>query len=145
MVHAVADVGCVESHGRHRQRGALERARGPVERSARGGCYGGRASKWEGEAEGCGGQHGFSGHLQLLQLGLLQSLGLGAAVLKPDLHLRLGEAERAGELGALGDGQVLLLAELALQRQQLGGGEGRPRLAVGLVLAQGAGRRAQPP
>lgn len=145
MVHAVAYVGCVESHGRHGQRSALEGAGGTVERGARGGRYGRGAAEGEGQTEGCGGQHGFGGHLQLLQLCLLQSLGLGAAVLKPDLHLRLREAERAGELGALGDGQVLLLAELALQRQQLGCGEGRPRLAVGLVLAQGAGRGAQPP
>lgn len=138
-------MGCVESHGRHRQCGALEGARSPVERGAGCGRYRRGAAEREGEAKGSRGQHGLGGHLQLFQLCLLQSLGLGAAVLEPDLHLRLGEAERAGELGALGDGQVLLLAELALQRQQLRGGEGRPRLAVGFVLAQGAGRGAQPP
>lgn len=31
VVHAVTHVGCVESHGGHRQRGALEGARGTVE------------------------------------------------------------------------------------------------------------------
>lgn len=98
-----------------------------------------------GEGQGERGQQRLGRQLQLLQLGLLQPLGLGPAVLKPDLDLRLSEAQAAGELGALGDGQVLLLAELALQGQQLRGREGRPRLAVGLVLAQGAGRGAQPP
>ena len=99
----------------------------------------------QGEGQGKRVQQRPGRQLHPLQLGLLQSLGLGSAVLKPDLDLRLGEAQAAGGLSALGDGQVLLLAELALQGQQLRGGEGRPRLAVGLVLAQGAGRGAQPP
>ena len=108
---------------------------------------GGGAVKAGAQREGRGGrgQQRPGRQLQLLQLGLLQSLGLGPEVLKPDLDLRLGETQAAGECGALGDGQVLLLTEPTLQRQQLRGGEGRPRLAVGLVLAQGAGRRTQPP
>lgn len=97
-------------------------------------------SEREGQGQG-GGQCGFSSQLQFLQLGFVQPFGLGASVLEPDLHLRLGEAQRAGELGALGDRQVLLLAELPLQRQQLRRGERGARLAVGLVLAQVARRR----
>lgn len=127
-------MGYVESTGATGN-AALE---GPKPQSKRPACWQQRP-RWEEAEEGCRGQHGFSGHLQLLQLGLLQSLGLGAAVLKPDLHLRLGEAG-SWRTRRIGDGQVLLLAELALQRQQQGGGEGRPRLAVGLTwLAQGAG------
>lgn len=80
--------------------------------------------------------------LQLLQLSLLQPLGLGSAVLKPDLDLSLSEAQATGELGALSNGQVLLLVKLALKRQQLRGGEGRPWLAVVFVFAKGAGWRA---
>ena len=57
-------------------------------------------------------------------------------------YLRFGEGERGGELGALGDGQVLFLAELLFQRHQLLRGEGRARLAVGLVLAQLAAQLA---
>lgn len=58
-------------------------------------------------------------HPDLLDLGLLQPLRLRAPVLEPDLHLRLGQPQRRRELGPLGDAQVLLLAELLLQRQQL--------------------------
>lgn len=131
----------VQSHRGHGQPRSLEGAGGSVQGCA-GHCW---AAQREGDAECSRREHGLGCHLQLLQLGLLQPLGLGAAVLEPDLHLRLGEAERAGELGALGDGQVLLLAEFPLQGQQLGRGEGRPGLPVGLVLAQGAGGGAQPP
>lgn len=144
MVHAVAHMRSVESHRGHWEGGALEGARGTVERGARC-CRDGRwPTEGEGESEGSRGQHGLRCHLQFLQFGLLQSLGLGAAVLEPDLYLRLGEAEGAGELRALRDGQVLLLAELALQGQQLRGGERRSRLPVGLVLAKGAGWGTQP-
>jgi len=75
-------------------------------------------------------------HLDFLDFRLLQPLGFGATVLEPDLHLRLRQVQRTGELGALGDRQVLLLAELLLQRHQLLRGEGRARLPVRLVLAQ---------
>ena len=97
----------------------------------------------EGERQREGGQHGLGGQLKLLQLGLLQSLGLGPAVLEPDLHLCLCEAERVGELRALRDGEVLFLAELPLQGEQLSRGEGRPGLPVVLVFAQVARRRAE--
>jgi hypothetical protein len=75
-------------------------------------------------------------HLDLLQLSLLQSLGLGSSVLEPNFHLRLGESERRGELGPLGDAQVLLLAELFLEREELLGGEWRAGLSVWFVLAE---------
>ncbi|KAI4808718.1 hypothetical protein KUCAC02_000766 [Chaenocephalus aceratus] len=46
--------------------------------------------------------------LEFIQVGLLQPLGLGPAVLKPDLDLGLCEAEEgAGELRSLCDGQGL--------------------------------------
>ena len=57
--------------------------------------------------------------------------------------LGLGELELGGELGALGDAQVLLLPELLLQRVELLRGEGRPGLAVGFVLPQGAAQGAR--
>lgn len=88
----------------------------------------------EGERQREGGQDGLGGQLQLLQLGLLKSLGFGSSVLKPDFDLSLRQVEGVGELGALGDGEVLLLAELALQREQLRGSEGRARLPVVFVL-----------
>ena len=65
-------------------------------------------------------------------------LFFSTSILKPDLHLRLRQRERVAELGPFGNGEVLLGAKLALQRQQLLRGEGRPRLAVALVLPQGA-------
>lgn len=55
----------------------------------------------------------------------------------------LCKVEGAGELGSLSDGQILLLAELALQSQQLGSGERGSGLPVRLVLPQGAGSGAQ--
>ena len=73
-----------------------------------------------------------------LDLGLLEPLGLGPPVLEPDLDLGLGELELGGELGPLGDGQVLLLTELLLQAVQLLGCEGGPGLPVGLVLPKSA-------
>lgn len=72
----------------------------------------------EGQRE-AGVQHRFGRHFQLLQLCLLQSFGFCSPVLKPDLHLGLGQVEGAGELGPLGDGEVLLLPELAFEGQQL--------------------------
>ena len=47
------------------------------------------------------------------------ALGLVASVLEPDFHLRLGEAQRLRELGALGAGQVALPAETTLQLEHL--------------------------
>ena len=70
-------------------------------------------------------------------------LGAGAG----DTDLGLGELKLRAELGALGDGEVLLLAVLLLKRVQLRGRERRARLAVGFVLpehaAHGPGWRAQ--
>ncbi len=83
------------------------------------------------------------GHPDLLDLGLLQPLGLGPPVLKPNLHLRLCQAQAVGELCPLCNAEVLLLPKLLLQRHELLRGEGRPRLAVRLVLAQGAPQGAQ--
>lgn len=88
----------------------------------------------EGERQREGGQDGLGGQLKLLQFGFLQSFSFGSPVLKPDLDLGLRQAEGVGELGSLGDGEVLLLAELALQREQLRGSEGRARLPVVFVL-----------
>ena len=60
-------------------------------------------------------------------------------MLEPDLDLGLGQRQRGGELGALRDGQVLLLAELSLQGEQLRGAEGGAGLTAGLVLPQATG------
>lgn len=94
------------------------------------------------EREGEGREQRLGGQLYLLQLGLLQSLGLGPAVLKPDLDLGLCEVQGAGELGSLRDGQVLFLTELPLQGEELGGGEGGPGFPVVLVFPQVALGRA---
>lgn len=88
---------------------------------------------WERDPEGWR-KHRFTGHLQLLELGLLEPLGFGSPVLEPDLDLGLREAERAGELGPFRDGQVLFLPEPALKRQELGRTERGPRLPVRLVF-----------
>ena len=82
-----------------------------------------------------GRQHGLGRHFQLLDLGLVQALGFRAPILEPDLHLRLSQIQRRRELGALRYGEVLFLAELALEGEQLRGGEGRARFAVRFVLA----------
>lgn len=79
-------------------------------------------------------QDGLWGQFKLFQLGLLQSLGFGPPVLEPNFDLSLRQVERVGELGSLSDGEVLLLAKLALQRQQLGGSEGRARFPVVFVF-----------
>lgn len=54
----------------------------------------------------------------------------------PATDLCLCQVERVAELGALCDAEVLFLAELLLQAQQLLRSERRPRFAVGLVLAE---------
>lgn len=90
------------------------------------------------------GQHRLSCHFQFFKFGLLQALGFGSPVLKPDFNLRLRQIERTGELCALCDRKVLLLAELSLQGEQLGRREGRPGLSVRLVFSQRTGRRTQP-
>lgn len=74
-------------------------------------------------------------HFDLLDFGLLKAFGFGTSVLEPDFDLCFGQMERAGELRPFSDAQVLLLAELLLETQQLLGGERCPGLAVGLVLA----------
>lgn len=116
-------------------------------RSVQGPVEGRRAhgSGVEGQREGEGRQQRLGSQLKFLQLGLLQSLGLGPAVLKPDLHLRLRQAKRVGELGPLRDGQVLFLSELPLQGEQLRGREGSSGFPVVLVLAQVARRRTREP
>lgn len=75
---------------------------------------------------------------EFLHLGLLKPLGFSSPVLEPDFYLGLGQRQRGGELGPLGDGQVLLLMKLSLQGQELRGGEGSARLAVAFVLPQWA-------
>lgn len=77
-------------------------------------------------------------YFEFLHLGLLKPLGLSSPVLEPDLDLGLGQGQGGGELGPLGNGQVLLLTELPLQGQELRGGEGSARFAVGFVFPQGA-------
>ena len=74
-------------------------------------------------------------HFDLFDLRLLETLGFGAPVLKPNLDLRFGEGEGIGKFGALGDGEILLLVELALEGEQLLRRKRRPRLPVGFVLA----------
>uniref|UniRef100_A0A182JK55 Uncharacterized protein n=1 Tax=Anopheles atroparvus TaxID=41427 RepID=A0A182JK55_ANOAO len=63
------------------------------------------------------------GRLVLLDL---LPLGLVAAVLEPDLHLRLREPQVLGQLGPLRSGQVALLGEAPLQLEHLRVAEGRP-------------------
>lgn len=68
-------------------------------------------------------------HLQLLPLGLV------APVLVPDLHLGLGQLESLGQIGPFRSAQVTLLAETALQFEDLSVRErgARSLLAVGLA------------
>lgn len=79
-------------------------------------------------SEGC--------HFDLFQLGLLQSFRLRPSVLEPDFDLGFGEPERRTELGPFRYAEVLLLAELLLERQQLLGGEGGAGFAVRFMLPQ---------
>lgn len=81
----------------------------------------------------------FSSQLELFQLGLLQTLGLGPSVLEPDLHLGFCKSEGAGEFRSLRNGQVLLLPKLSFQGQELRGGERRTGFAVRLVLTERTG------
>lgn len=96
--------------------------------------------KWEREARVC---RWLGRHFELLHLGLLQSLGFGPSVLEPDLYLCFSQAERAGELGTLSDGEVLLLTELALKRQELSCREWSARLTIRLVLSERTCARTQ--
>lgn len=137
MVHAVSNGSGVESNGRDGEHRSVKRVGCAIQG---GGLDGGVDGEREAEPRR---QHGLGCHFELLQLGLLQSLGLGPPVLEPDFDLCLCEVEGAGELGPLGDGQVLLLAELALQGQQLRGGERGAGLPIRLVLPQRAGSGAQ--
>lgn len=75
-------------------------------------------------------------HFKLFHLCLLQSLGFGPSVLEPDLYLCFSQAEGAGELSTLCDGEVLLLTKLALQRQKLSRCEWSARLTIRLVLSE---------
>ena len=70
-----------------------------------------------------------SGQLQGLVLPL--PLALVAAVLEPDLHLRGGEFECAGQVLPLRGGQVALLLEAPLQLAHLQLGEQHPRFPPG--------------
>lgn len=135
VIHAVSNMSSVQSHGGNRQRVPLERVR-PVGR-------GDVRTERKGNPERRR-QHRLGCHFQFFQFCLLEPLGFGSPVLKPDLDLSLCQVERARKLSALGDGKVLLLAELSLESQELGRGEGGPGLSVRLVLSQGAGRRTQP-
>ncbi len=111
----------------------------PGEEAGRHGRHSGRAAQQRRRDEAVGArQQRRRRQPQPLQLRLLQALRLGPAVLEPDLDLRLGQLERGGELRALRDGEVLLLTELLLERGQLLLREWSPRLAIGLVLAEGA-------
>ena len=116
--------------------------RSPLEEGGEGGGRETEAMKHprqqrRGDAEGSR-KHRRRSEAKSFDLGLLEPLGLGPPVLEPDLDLGLGELELGGELGPLGDRQVLLLPELLLQAVQLLGREGRPRLPVRLVLPQRA-------
>ena len=71
-----------------------------------------------------------------VQLGFCQPLVFCSPVLEPDLDLGLAQLQLVGKLRSLGNRQVLFLLELILERHQLLGGEGSPRLPVGLVLSQ---------
>lgn len=136
VVHTVSHVSGVESHGGNRQRVPLERM------GARVRCGDVRTQR-KGNPKSWG-QHRLGCHFQFLQLCLLQPLGFGSPVLEPDLHLGFRQVQRAGELCALGDGKVLLLAKLPLQGEQLGRGEGGSGLPVRLVFSQRTRGRTQP-
>lgn len=75
-------------------------------------------------------------HLDLFQLGLLESFRFRPSVLEPDFDLRFGEPKRRTELGPLGYAEVLLFPELLLEGQELLGGEGGSGLSVRFVLPE---------
>lgn len=126
------------AHGRRSRRRRVGHVLdGAGERMPVGAGEPGGAETVEGEGHGQrGSEHRTGGHLDLFQFRLLETLRLGAAVLKPDLHLGLGQVQGRGEFGPFGDRQVLSLAELPLQSQELLGGERGSRLPVRLVLPQ---------
>ena len=71
-----------------------------------------------------------------LRLCLSQSLLLCPSVLEPDLDLGLGQFEVLGKLCSLGHREVLLLAELPLECDELGAGEGSPGFTVFLLFLE---------
>lgn len=136
MIHAISHV-CVESH--------RSQAHGVSVKLMWSWIWSGNVSSdWEWNPEGRR-KHRFSGHFKFLEFGLLEPLGFSSSVLKPDLHLSLRQVEWAGELGPFGDGQVLFLPELPLQRQQLRRAERGPGLSVGLVFPQRTRGRTETP
>ena len=66
---------------------------------------------------------------------VLLLLPLGASILEPDLHLRLGHVEQRGDLGSFARRQVLLRLELLLELEDLTTAEGGARLLL-LLLAR---------
>lgn len=134
MIHAISQRRGVNPKWRHREHVSAERKVSWLSIEER--C----CSLWltaerkrEREARVC---RGLGRHFELLHFGFLQSLGFGPSVLEPDLYLCFSQAERAGELGTLSDGEVLLLTELALQRQELGCRERSARFTIRLVLSE---------
>lgn len=79
VVHTVSDVSGVQSHGGNRQRVPLERVRPRV------GCGNVRTER-KGNPESWW-QHRLSCHFQFFKFCLLQPLGFGSPVLKPDFDL----------------------------------------------------------
>lgn len=83
-------------------------------------------------------QNRFGGHFEPFKLCFLQSLGLRPPVLEPDLHLRLGQAERIGKFSTFGYRQVLLLTKPPLEGQELSGSERGSRFTGCLVFPERA-------
>lgn len=79
VVHTVSDVSGVQSHGGNGQRVPLERVRPRVGR-------GNVRTERKGNPESWG-QHRLRCHFQFFQFCLLQPLGFGSSVLKPDFDL----------------------------------------------------------
>lgn len=89
----------------------------------------------------------FSGRGQHLLLLQLAPLGLVAAVLEPNLHLRLRQLEGAGQLRALGAREVALMPKTPFQLVDLavregGAGAFPPCLAACATVAAARGARA---